>query len=72
MKQWMSSTTAVIAKFSGVMHMFADYDKVIHETQGRQGHYAEDFDAGYAPEYLQTLTPNGFPKAIWHSRWNSL
>jgi ATP-dependent exoDNAse (exonuclease V) alpha subunit len=43
MKQWMSSTTAVFAKFSGVMHMFAGYNKAIHETQGRQGLYAEDF-----------------------------
>ena len=44
-------------------HTFAGYDKVVHETQERQGHYAEDVDAGYAPEYLHTLTPNGFPKA---------
>ena len=44
-------------------HTFADYDKVVHETQERQGHYAKDVDAGYTAEYLQTLTPNGFPKA---------
>ncbi len=54
----------ILAKFSGVIHTFAGYDKVVHETQEQQGHYAEDLDAGYAPEYLQTLTPNGFPKAI--------
>src|SRR5258706_270247 len=53
----------ILAKFSGVTHTFAGYDKVVHETQEQQGHYAEDLDAGYAPEYLQTLTPNGFPKA---------
>ena len=54
---------SILAKFSGVSHTFAGYDKVVHETQERQGHYVEDLDAGYAPEYLHTLTPNGFPKA---------
>ena len=44
-------------------HTFAGYDKVVHETQEQQGHYSEDLDASYAPEYLQTLTPNGFPKS---------
>ena len=48
-------------KFTGATHTFAGYDKVIHETQERQ--YVEDENAGYAPEYLATLTPNGFPKA---------
>ena len=36
--------------------------KLSHETLEGQGHYAADVDAGYAPEYLLTLTPNGFPK----------
>jgi hypothetical protein len=54
---------SILAKVSGVTHTFTGYDKVVHETQERGGHYAEDVEAGYAPEYLQTLTPNGFPKA---------
>ena len=54
---------SILAKFSGVTHTFAGYDKVVHETQERQGHYVEDVDAGYSPEYLHTLTPNSFPKA---------
>jgi hypothetical protein len=54
---------SILAKVSGVTHTFTGYDKVVHETQERAGHYAEDLEAGYAPEYLQTLTPNGFPKA---------
>ena len=47
---------SIHAKFSGVTHTFAGYDKVVHETQERQGHYAEDVDAGYTPEYPQTDT----------------
>src|SRR5258706_5271549 len=58
----------ILAKFSGVTHTFAGYDKVVHETQG---HYAEDSYAGYTPEYLQSLTPNGFPKVKWHSKWDA-
>jgi hypothetical protein len=33
---------SILAKFSGVTHTFAGYDKVVHETQERQGHYVED------------------------------
>ena len=29
---------SILAKFSGVTHTFAGYDKVVHETQERQGH----------------------------------
>ena len=32
----------ILAKLSGVTHTFANYDKVVHETQEQQGHYAED------------------------------
>jgi len=53
---------SILAKLSGVTHTFAGYDKVVHETQERQGHCA-DLDTGYAPKYPQALTPNGFPKA---------
>ena len=53
----------IIAELFGVTHTVAGFDKVVHKTQEQQGHYAEDLDAGYAPEYLQTLTPNGFSKA---------
>ena len=52
---------SILAKCSGVTHTFVGYDKVVHETEERQ--IAEDVNAGYAPEYLATLTPNGFPKA---------
>ena len=54
---------SILAKFSGVTHTFAGYDKVIYDTQERWGHYAGDVDAGYAPGYMQTLTPNDFQKA---------
>ena len=60
---------SMLAKLSGVTHTFAGYNKVIHETKERQGHHAEDADAGDASENLQNLTPIGFPKANWHSRW---
>ena len=47
---------SILAKFSRVTHTFAGYDEVVRETQERQGHYAEDVDAGYTLEYLQTDT----------------
>ena len=51
----------ILAKYPGVTHTFLGYDQVVHETEERQ--IAEDVNAGYSPEYLATLTPNGFPKA---------
>jgi len=48
---------STLAQFSGVTSTFAGYDRVVHETQERWRHYAEDFDAGYASEYLHTLRP---------------
>ena len=40
---------SILAKFPGVTHTFASYKKVVYETQERQGHYAEDIDAGLCP-----------------------
>jgi hypothetical protein len=61
----------ILSKFSGAIHTFASYDKVVHETPEKQGIYVEDVNADYSPEYLHTLTPNGFPKANWHSKWGT-
>ena len=62
---------SILAKFSGVTHTFAGYDKVIHETQERQIHYAEDVDEAYALKYTQNLIPNDLPKQNQHSKWNA-
>jgi len=60
---------SMLAKFSGVT--LAGYDKVIHETQEMQEHYAEDADVSYASENLQNLTQIGIPKGNWHTRWEA-
>ena len=54
---------SILSKLSGVTHTFAGYGRVVYEAQERQIHYAEDADAVYALDYLQTLTPNDLPKA---------
>jgi len=40
---------SILAKFSGVTHTFAGYDKVVHEMQERQGHHSEKFDQAMLP-----------------------
>jgi hypothetical protein len=61
----------ILSKFSWAIHTFASYHKVVHETPERQGAYVDNVNAGYFPEYLHTLTPNGFPKANQHSKWGT-
>jgi hypothetical protein len=59
----------ILSKFSWAIHTFASYHKVVQETPERQGAYVDNVDADYSPEYLHTLTPNGFPNGNWHSKW---
>ena len=61
MKQWMSSTTAFLPCSLGWPTPLQLWQSCPWDL-GRQGHFVEDANAGYASEYLQTLTPNGFPK----------
>jgi len=51
----------LLSRFPGQVVRFSAFDKVVHETPEQT--YEEDVNAGYSAEYLQQLTPNGFPKA---------
>ena len=58
----------ILAKLSGVTHIFAGYERVAHETQERQTHYAESIGAVSVLEYLQILTQMAFQKE--NSKWD--
>ena len=62
---------SILAKFSGVTHTFAGYDKVVHKTQERQGHYSDNVDQAMLPNTYRPDTKWPSKGQNWHLKWGA-